>query len=92
MKQNWPGHIMSPLYVHKYCQQELCKYRTLEYYLGRTLPVRALEHNALLLFCCYYGCVHNCFKIFVKDGAYEFNGIFAPVYDYAGNVDLGKCY
>ena len=27
-----------------------------------------------------------------KDGASKFKGIFAPVYDYAGHVDLNKCY
>ena len=27
-----------------------------------------------------------------KDSAYLFKGIFAPVYDYAGNVDLNKRY
>ena len=27
-----------------------------------------------------------------KDGAYLFKDIFAPVYDYAGNVDLDKYY
>ena len=49
MKQNRPGHIVSSLYVPKYCAQELCTYRTLECYLERTLPVRAVEHTALLL-------------------------------------------
>ena len=49
MKQNRPGHIVSFLYVPKYCEQELCTYRTLECYLERTLPVRAVEHTALLL-------------------------------------------
>ena len=28
----------------------------------------------------------------LKDGAYQFKGIFAPVYDYAGYVDLNKHY
>ena len=28
----------------------------------------------------------------LKDCAYQFRGIFAPFYDYAGNVDLNKCY
>ena len=28
----------------------------------------------------------------LKDGAYQFKGIFAPVYGYAGNVDLNKHY
>ena len=49
MKQNRPGHIVSSLYVPKYCEQELCTYRTLECYLERLLPVRAVEHTALLL-------------------------------------------
>ena len=49
MKQNRPGHIVSSLYVPKYCEQELCTYRTLEYYLERTLPVRGVEYTALLL-------------------------------------------
>ena len=49
MKQNRPGHIVSSLYVPKYCEQELCTYRTMECYLERTLPVRAVEHTALLL-------------------------------------------
>ena len=49
MKQNRPGYIVSSLNVPKYCEQELCTYRTLECYLGRTLPVRAVEHTALLL-------------------------------------------
>ena len=49
MKQNRPGHLVNSLYVPKYCEQELCTYRTLEYYLERTLPVRAVEHIALLL-------------------------------------------
>ena len=42
-------YIVSSLYVPKYCEQELCIYRTLECYLERTLPVRAVEHTALLL-------------------------------------------
>ena len=49
LKQNRPGHIVSSLYVTKYCEQELCTNRTLEYYLERTLPVRAVEQTALLL-------------------------------------------
>ena len=49
MKHNRPGHIVNSLYVPKYCEQELFTYRTLEYYLERTLPVRAVEHTALLL-------------------------------------------
>ena len=28
----------------------------------------------------------------LKDGAYKFKGIFASVYEYAGNVDLNKHY
>ena len=28
----------------------------------------------------------------LKDDAYLFKGIFAPAYDYAGNVDLNKRY
>ena len=28
----------------------------------------------------------------LKDGAYQFKGIFAPVYDYTGYVDLNKHY
>ena len=35
LKQNRPGHIVSSLYVHKYSE--------------RTLPVRVVEHTALLL-------------------------------------------
>ena len=27
-----------------------------------------------------------------QDGTYQFKDIFAPVYDYAGHVDLNKCY
>ena len=49
MKQNRPGHIVTSFYVPKYCVQELCTYRTLENYPERTLPVRAVEHIALLL-------------------------------------------
>ena len=49
MKQNRPGHIVTSFYVPKYCEQELCTYRTLENYPERTLPVRAVEHIALLL-------------------------------------------
>ena len=49
MKQNRPKQIVSSPYVSKYCEQELCPYRTLECYLERTLPVRAVEHTALLL-------------------------------------------
>ena len=51
MKQSRPGHVVSSLYVPKYCEQELCysTYRTLECYLECTLPVRAVEHTALLL-------------------------------------------
>ena len=49
MTQNRPGHIFSTLYFPKYCEQELCTYRTLKCYLERTLPVRAVEHTALLL-------------------------------------------
>ena len=30
--------------------------------------------------------------LFLKEGAHKFKGNFAPVYDYAGNVDLNKCY
>ena len=49
MRKNRPGHIVTSFYVPKYCEQELCIYRTLENYLERTLPVRAVEHTALLL-------------------------------------------
>ena len=28
----------------------------------------------------------------LTDGAYYFKGTFAPVCDYAANVDLNKCY
>ena len=49
MKQNPLGKVVISLYVPKYFEQELCTYRTLEYYLERTLPVRAVEHIALLL-------------------------------------------
>ena len=49
MKQNRPGHIVTSFYVPKYCEQELCTCRTLENYPERTLPVRAVEHIALLL-------------------------------------------
>ena len=49
MKQNRPAHIVTSFYVLKYCEQELCTYRTLENYPERTLPVRAVEHIALLL-------------------------------------------
>ena len=38
------------------------------------------------------GCYSGLKSMQLKDGAYYFNGIFAPVYDYAGNVDLDKCY
>ena len=51
MKQDRPGHIISSLCVPKYCEQEPCTYRSLECYLERTLPVRAVEHTALLLSC-----------------------------------------
>ena len=49
MKQNRPGHIVTSFYVPKYCERELCTYRTMENYPERTLPVRAVEHIALLL-------------------------------------------
>ena len=32
------------------------------------------------------------FRNLIKDGACRIKGIFAPVYDYARNVDLNKCY
>ena len=32
------------------------------------------------------------FTQLLTDGAYQFKGIFAPVYDYAGNADLNKPY
>ena len=49
MEQNRPGHIVTSFYVPKYCEQELCTYRTMENYPERALPVRAVEHIALLL-------------------------------------------
>ena len=52
MKQNRPGHIVTSFYVPKYCEQELCTYRTLENYPERTLPVRAVEHIALFFVLC----------------------------------------
>ena len=49
MKQNRPRHEVSSLYVSKYCEQELCTYRTLKYYLEGALPARAVQHTGLLL-------------------------------------------
>ena len=49
IKQNRPGYVVSSLYVPKYCEQEMCKHRTLEYYLERKLSAMAVEHSALLL-------------------------------------------
>ena len=49
IKQNRPGHIFTSFYVPEYCEQELCTYITLKNYLECTLPVRAVEHTALLL-------------------------------------------
>ena len=40
----------------------------------------------------YSGYDHVKLMLRVKDGAYQFKGIFALIYDYAGNVDLNKCY
>ena len=51
MKQNRPGHIVTYFYVPKYCEQELCTYRTLENYPERTLPVRTVEHLSASVLC-----------------------------------------